>query len=276
MTKLTTKFFEKVMIALLGFVLISACDNDDDTSLSRAERSLVGYWQVVEYHNIYLQEPVNGIQVLVFKPDRTESFYQDGELKYETRFWAKPVKDYDGYYLYHTPNDDYSKSTYSCSFEIVGDQLTIYESGCFEVSKTVYRRISSLDEADHEIGAYHYEDHPTTLEGVWHLAKAYYSFGGSHEYPAGDVTVYFNPNQTIHIANKTEGKEAMPFLDSGSYSYKIIKTETNGQDGTIHTTIDIDGRPCTYWFKDGMMTLDFGMAYDAPGYFFKKLTFSNQ
>ncbi len=271
-----TMLLKKVMIALFGIVLMAACDNDDGPNLSRAERALVGCWQVVEYHNIYLQEPVNGIQVLVFKPDRTESFYQDGQLIYETQFWAKPEKDYDGYYLYHSPNDDYSKSTYSCSFKIDGNQLTIYESGCFNVSQTVYRRIPSLDEADPEVVAYHYEDHPTTLEGVWHLTKAFYSFGGSKEFPAGDVTVYFNPNQTIHVAYKAETKETMPFLDSGSYSYKIIKTETDEHDGTTHTTIDINGRQCTYWFKDDMMTLDFGMAYDAPGYFFKKLKFNDQ
>ena len=45
---------------------------------------------------------------------------------------------------YHQPDEDYSQSTYSRGFEIVGNRLTIWESGCFNVSKTVYQRIPSL------------------------------------------------------------------------------------------------------------------------------------
>ena len=56
----------------------------------------------------------------------------------------------------------------------------------------------------------------------------------------------------------------------------FIKTETNKYDGTVFTTINLNGQQCTYWFKDGMMTLDYGMTYDAPGFYFKKLKFTNQ
>ena len=126
-----------------------------------------------------------------------------------------------------------------------------------------------------DVGAYKYEDNPTMLEGTWHLAKANFSFGGIYEFEPGDVTVYFNPNHTVQVINKSETKERKPFMDSGFYSYEIIKTETNKYDGTVFTTIDLNGQQCTYWFKDGMMTLDYGMAYDAPGYFFKKLKFTN-
>ena len=126
-----------------------------------------------------------------------------------------------------------------------------------------------------DVGAYKYEDNPTMLEGTWHLAKANFSFGGIYEFEPGDVIVYFNPNHTVQVINKLETKEMKPFMDSGFYSYEIIKTETNKYDGTVFTTIDINGQQCTYWFKDGMMTLDYGMAYDAPGYFFKKLKFTN-
>lgn len=264
-----------VCTTLLIAVFMTGCSNDDDSDLSSVERSLVGCWQVVEHFNYSHQEPINGIQVIEFKSDRTQSFYQDGELQYETQFWAKPTKNEDGYYLCHQPDEDYSQSTYSCGFEIAGNILTIWESGCFNVSKTVYQRIPSLNAADPEVGAYKYEDNPTTLEGTWHLAKANFSFGGIYEFEPGDVIVYFNPNHTVQVINKSETKERKPFMDSGFYSYEIIKTETNKYDGTVFTTIDLNGQQCTYWFKDGMMTLDYGMAYDAPGYFFKKLKFTN-
>ena len=265
--------FLSIFIAI-AFCLCG-CSSDDDSDLSSIERSLVGCWQVVEHFNYSHQEPINGIQVIEFKSDRTQSFYQDGELQYETQFWAKPTNNEDGYYLCHQPDEDYSQSTYSCGFEIVGNILTIWESGCFNVSKTVYQRIPSLNAADPEVGAYKYEDNPTTLEGTWHLAKANFSFGGIYEFEPGDVIVYFNPNHTVQVINKSETKERKPFMDSGFYSYEIIKTETNKYDGMVFTTIDLNGQQCTYWFKDGMMTLDYGMAYDAPGYFFKKLKFTN-
>ena len=98
-----------------------------------------------------------------------------------------------------------------------------------------------------------YEDNPTTLEGTWHLAKANFSFGGIYEFEPGDVIVYFNPNHTVQVINKLETKERKTFMDSGFYSYEVIKTETNKYDGTVFTTIDLNGQQCTYWFKDGMM-----------------------
>ena len=271
-----------VFLFSMLLLMLAGCSNDDDSNLSDddsnlsgVERSLVGYWQVVEQYNYSHQEPIEGIQVIVFNSNRILSYYKDGQLQYETQFWAKPVKDYDGYYLYHQSDEDYSQSTYSCTFEVAGNRLTIWESGCFNVSKIVYQRIPGLNDANPEVGVYKYEDNPTTLEGTWHLAKANFSFGGIHEFAASDVTVYFNTNHTMQVINKEDTKEMKPFLDSGFYSYEIIKTETNKYDGTVYTTISIDGEQCTYWFKDGMMTLDFGMAYDAPGYFFKKLKFTN-
>ena len=58
---------------------------------------------------------------------------------------------------------------------------------------------------------------------------------------------------------------------SGLYSYEVISSQTSPSDGTVFTLISIEGQKCTYWFRDGLLTLDFGMAYDAPGYYFKKL-----
>ncbi len=48
--------------------------------------------------------------------------------------------------------------------------------------------------------------------------------------------------------------------------------DINPVDGLVYTNINIVAKqPCTYWFKEGMMVLDFGMAVDAPGDYFKKL-----
>ena len=79
----------------------------------------------------------------------------------------------------------------------------------------------------------------------------------------------------MQVVNQILNKEKIPFMDSGSYSYESISSETNKYDGTVKTKINLNGQQCTYWFKDGMMILDFGMAYDAPGYFFKKLKLTN-
>lgn len=126
------------------------------------------------------------------------------------------------------------------------------------------------DELNPEVGTY-YEENPTTLEGKWHLTKAFYGFSGFSEINPGDVTVIFNSNHTMQVINKTEGKERKHFMNSGVYPYEIVESTKNGYDEITYTTINIKGEKCTYWFKNGMMTLDFGIAYDAPGYFFKKI-----
>ena len=260
----------KIIMMLLIACIIGACSSDNDADLSRVERSLLGYWQVVEIYNNSYQEPIDGIQVVEFKPDRTQRFYKDGQLQYETQFWSKPVKDNDSYYLYHQQDLDYSQSTFSCTFKVEGNKLTIYESGCFSFSKTVYVRIQNLNDVNPNFGTYNYEENPTTLEGAWHLVKANYGFGGICEFAPGDVTVYFNSDNTIRVINK-DTKEMKHFKDSGFYSYEIIQTNINKTDGTVFTTINLDGQNCTYWFNNGMMILDYGMAFDAPGYYFKKL-----
>lgn len=116
-----------------------------------------------------------------------------------------------------------------------------------------------------------YEESPSTLEGTWHLTKAFYNYGGFQEINPGDVTVIFSSNHTMQVINKTEGNEVKHFMDSGTYPFDIVETTNSIYDGITYTLLDIDGKKCTYWLKDGMMTLDFGMAVDAPGYYFKKL-----
>ena len=102
--------------------------------------------------------------------------------------------------------------------------------------------------SDEESDAYQYEESPVSLDGTWHLAGAYFSFDGVSEL-----------------------KVSKQFYASGLYSYEVISSQTSPSDGTVFTLISIEGQKCTYWFRDGLLTLDFGMAYDAPGYYFKKL-----
>lgn len=116
-----------------------------------------------------------------------------------------------------------------------------------------------------------YEENPTTLGGVWHLMKASYGLAGVEDIAAGDVTVYFNTDHTVQVINKTDETGRRHFLGSGNYSYEVVKTATNINDNTLYTTINIDDKTCVYWFKDDTMILDFGMATDGEGFFFKKL-----
>ena len=127
--------------------------------------------------------------------------------------------------------------------------------------------------SDEESDAYQYEESPVSLDGTWHLAGAYFSFDGVSEFKVqpGDVTVSFNPDRTMLVVNKSETSQMKQFYASGLYSYEVISSQTSPSDGTVFTLISIEGQKCTYWFRDGMLTLDFGMAYDAPGYYFKKL-----
>ena len=142
------KRLKTIFLLTLTACLLTACSSSDDESdLSGVERSLVGCWQAVEQYNNNHQYPIEGIQVLVFKSDRTLSFYKDGQLQYETQFWAKPVKDYDCYYLFDQPDEDYPVANFSRTFEVTENQLTICESGCFMISETVYQRIPSLKDA---------------------------------------------------------------------------------------------------------------------------------
>lgn len=127
-----------------------------------------------------------------------------------------------------------------------------------------------------------YESNPTTLNGIWHMVSADYGMGGTYTYPAGEITVTFNEaEKTMKVEDK---KNTSSFLKSGNYTYT-----TTTEKSRIYTYqwVDVEYRVIviqysdeafgqrevkyTYGFNDGMLLLDDGMAYDGPGYFFKKL-----
>ena len=118
---------------------------------------------------------------------------------------------------------------------------------------------------------YEYEENPTTLEGTWHLAKANYGWGGIVEYPAGDVEVYFTEN-TMEVkqhSHKADPKGTQPFLNDGKYTYRIIEAEEPGRNDRL--LINNSELVPYFFFDKDMLVIDFGMAYDAPGYYFKKV-----
>lgn len=128
-----------------------------------------------------------------------------------------------------------------------------------------------------------YESNPTTLNGIWHMVSAYYGMGGTYTYPAGEITVTFNEaEKTMKVEDK---KNTSSFLKSGNYTYT-----TTTEKSRIYTYqwVDVEYRVIviqysdeafgprevkfTYGFNDGMLLLDGGIAYDGPGYYFKKVT----
>ena len=118
---------------------------------------------------------------------------------------------------------------------------------------------------------YEYEENPTTLEGTWHLAKALYGLAGVVEYPEADVEVYFTEN-TMEVkqhSHNADPKGTQPFLDSGKYTYSIVEAEEPGRNNRLL----ISGSELVpyYYFNKDMLVIDHGMAYDAPGYYFKKV-----
>jgi len=126
-----------------------------------------------------------------------------------------------------------------------------------------------------------YESNPTTLDGIWHMVSASYGEGGTETYQAGEITVTFNEAKKTM---KVEDKKNIYFLKSGNYSYN-----TTIEKSRIYTYqwVDVEYQKIviqysdeafgerkvsyTYFFYNGELILDGGVAYDGPGYYFKKL-----
>ena len=141
---------------------------------------------------------------------------------------------------------------------------------------------SNDDESELNQNSVVYESNPTTFNGIWHMVSADYGMGGTYTYPAGEITVTFNEaEKTMKVEDK---KNTSSFLKSGNYTYT-----TTTEKSRIYTYqwVDVEYRVIviqysdeafgprevkfTYGFNDGMLLLDGGIAYDGPGYYFKKV-----
>ena len=123
----------------------------------------------------------------------------------------------------------------------------------------VFAACSSSDDELMPGAPFIYEENPTTLEGTWHLVKANYGWGGIKEYPH---------------SHKDDEKNTKPFLDDGTYTYQILEAKHDGGSKRLAINGSEDGP--AFGFHDGMLIIDYGMAADGPGYYFKKVipTFS--
>ena len=88
---------------------------------------------------------------------------------------------------------------------------------------------------------------------------------GTGEVEAGNIVVHFYDDHTMKVEN-----QHLYFLPPGTYSYEVVETTDypSGQE----TKINIVGQQsCTYYFFESMLVFDYGIAYDGPGYYFRKL-----
>lgn len=123
------------------------------------------------------------------------------------------------------------------------------------------------------------------LTGRWDIVRATYGLGGIQEYQDGELRIIFN-NSSKCLTVQNNG---IPFLKSGNYLYntqteqrRILNNEFDKEYQVnviiIHYSDEVFGNQevkYTYFFRDGMLILDGGIAYDGPGYFFEKQTFAN-
>jgi hypothetical protein len=252
-------------VGLILLVMMACSNNDDDGS--SVPKSIVGYWQLVDNYEGSQQMPLTDIIVVKFGEDGTLTSYTNGEQTNQMRYWLEPVEgrtDFYGYSCGESP-DFYKQYTGGANLTIDGDILRICSYGCFSYRISFYRRISSLNDVDRDLSTNLYEENPTTLKGTWHLTQVGGGDMPNRSIIPGTVVLHFNADKTFKVTNETA-----TFLPSGTYSYEVV--ETNEYAGVTETKINIEGQePCTYHFFEGMLVLDYGMAYDGPGYFFRKL-----
>ena len=244
---------------------LSSCSSDDDI-LSPEEKSVVGYWQLVGVFHYDHQEPLTDIEVVEYRADGTMICYKNGQQTSQMRYLLRAEEGSNNVFDYRcggSPNFD-EVTTESSSLTIDEDMLITRYYGCFSQTTCFYRRISNLNDVDHDVSSLLYEDRPTTLEGTWHMVQVCTDFGIDY-INAGNIMVHFYADHTMKVEN-----HHLIFLPSGTYSYEVV--ETNEYPGGKETKINIVGQQsCTYRFFESMLVLDYGMAYDGPGYFFRKL-----
>lgn len=143
--------------------------------------------------------------------------------------------------------------------------------------------MSSCSDDESESQGVNYVDNPKTLDGTWFLVKASYGFGGIKEYAPGEIAISINKSNKTLSVDVQNDEQAREFLKSGTYpyttaketrqiftkdwmnvEYEVMSIQVSDELGSHEVKYD-------YYFRDGMLFLDGGVAVDGPGYFFKKL-----
>ena len=257
-------FVMGVMLFMM-VVGLGSCSSDDN--LPAEAKPVVGYWQLVGAFHYDEQEPLTDIEVVEYRADGTMIIYKNGQETNQMRYLLRAEEGSNNIFDYRcgeSPNFD-EVTTESSSLTIDGDMLVTRYYGCFSQTTCYYRRISNLNDVDHDVSSLLYENRPTTLEGTWNMVQVSGGWEGIQYIDAGNIVVHFYDDYTMKVEN-----HHLFFLPSGTYSYEVV--ETNEYPSGKETKINIVGQQsCTYYFYEGMLVLDYGMAYDGPGYFFRKL-----
>ncbi|MBQ9650170.1 MAG: hypothetical protein IJV25_07075 [Prevotella sp.] len=134
---------------------------------------------------------------------------------------------------------------------------------------------SDGDGSELDSGNLIFESNPTTLDGTWCMVSASFAENGIKEYQPDDVVVTFNAaTGTMRVENK----RVNIFLKTGTYFYTTTTKKDPNFDTESRVLVirwsdeafdDMEAR-CTYYFHDGMLCLDWGVAVDGPGYYFRK------
>ncbi len=250
---------------LMLVVGISSCSSDDDIAPA-AEKSVVGYWQLVGEYNGTLQKTLTDVIVAKFGEDGELTYYENGQQTNQVKYWLKPAEGSSNLYGFYCGDSPESEGTYAggANLLIDGNMLRIYSFGCFLDQTCFYRRIASLDDIDSDLSSILYEETPTTLEGTWCMTQVDNICTFSLINPS-TTWVHFYPDNTILVVN-----HQVVFLPSGTYSYKVV--EGNENSGEDYTKINIEGQGTfTYSFIEGMLLLDDGENSGRGAYCFRKL-----
>jgi hypothetical protein len=145
-----SKLFWMYAILLLA-VGLSSCSKDDD--LSPEEKSVVGYWQLVGVYHYDNQESLTDINVVEYRADGTMTIYINGQQTNQMRYLLRAEEGSKGVFKYCCGESPYfdDEPYSSSSLTIDGDLLITRYYGCFNQTTCYYRRISNLNDVDHDV-----------------------------------------------------------------------------------------------------------------------------
>ena len=142
-----------LFMMLLAAVAMTGCSSDEKKELAPINKSVVGYWQLVQSYQFSDPLPINTIQVAEFGNDGTMTYYEDGEQTKRLPYRIKKIEGFDEYYLYYNTDEDYEYDLGETHLSVDGDFLKITDYNCFYQKADIYHRISSLDDVERgEVG----------------------------------------------------------------------------------------------------------------------------